>query len=201
LGGGPLTETLAALSPGDALLVEYSSREPIEMVAWGQILPAIGEEGVVVVDLFGVGELLLRKFMRRGDYSRVLELIGNVHVIKVGPGIVTYGEVLEDIVLSYDPHTFLRSYHSIMSKVSRLPKKPRYLVSFGLAQYIHFNPKEALKAILTAVGTIPAEDLIIINFVNADVIERAHLAILEELSTEVLEVVGGRLVPDGGGID
>ncbi|GAB6134589.1 DUF257 family protein [Thermococcus prieurii] len=195
-------DVLSFMTPGDVVLIEYQSREPIESLAWGELLPAINAGGVVVVDFFGMGEILLRKFMRRGDvdYSGVLELLKDLRVVRVGPGTVTYGEILEDVVPSYDPHTFLRSYHSIMSKISRLPQKPKYMVTFGLGHYIHFNPENAIKSILTAVSTIPAEDLIIINFVNADVIKRAHLAILEELSTAIVEVSGGefKVYKDGG---
>ncbi|WP_297467031.1 DUF257 family protein [Thermococcus sp.] len=198
-------DVLGLMTPGDVVLIEYHSREPIENVAWGELLPAISDDGIVVVDFFGMGEILLRKFMRRGDvdYSRVLELLKELKVVRVGPGTVTYGDILEDIVPSYDPHTFLRSYHSIMSKISRLPKKPRYLVTFGLANYIHFNPENAIKSILTAVSTIPAEDLIVINFVNSDVIKRSHLAMLEELSTAIVEVSDGtlRVYKDGGAGD
>ncbi|AHL23282.1 MULTISPECIES: DUF257 family protein [Thermococcus] len=195
-------DVLSFMTPGDVVLIEYQSREPIENLAWGELLPAINAGGVVVVDFFGMGEILLRKFMRRGDvdYSGVLELLKDLRVVRVGPGTVTYGEILEDVVPSYDPHTFLRSYHSIMSKISRLPQKPKYMVTFGLGHYIHFNPENAIKSILTAVSTIPAEDLVIINFVNADVIKRAHLAILEELSTAIVEVSGGefKVYKDGG---
>ncbi|WP_297550465.1 DUF257 family protein [Thermococcus sp.] len=195
-------DVLSFMAPGDVVLVEYRSREPIETLAWGELLPAIGEGGVVVVDFFGMGEILLRKFMRRGevDYSSIIELLRDLKVVRVGPGTVTYGEILEDVVPSYDPHTFLRSYHSIMSKISRLPQKPKYMVTFGLAHYIHFNPENAIKAILTAVSTIPAEDLVIINFINSEVIKRSRLAILEELSTAIVEVSEGniKIYKDGG---
>jgi len=195
-------DVLSFMTPGDVVLIEYQSREPIENLTWGELLPAIRTYGVVVADFFGIGEILLRKFMRRGDvdYSSVLELLKDLRVVRVGPGTVTYGEILEDVVPSYDPHTFLRDYHSIMSKISRLPQKPKYMVTFGLGHYIHFDPVNAIKSILTAVSTIPAEDLVIINFVNADVIKRAHLAILEELSTAIVEVSGGKfkVYKDGG---
>ncbi|WP_367883341.1 hypothetical protein [Thermococcus peptonophilus] len=58
----------------------------------------------------------------------------------MGPGTASYGEVLEDIVPTYEPQNFLRNYYSILSKISRLPRKPRYGIMFGLSHYIYFNP-------------------------------------------------------------
>jgi len=195
-------DALSHMTPGDVVLIEYQSQEPIENLAWGELLPAIASGGVIVVDFFGLGEILLRKFVRKKhvDYSATLEILKNLKVVKVGPGAVTYGEILEDVVPSYDSHQFLRNYHSIMSKISRLPQKPKYMVTFGLGHYIHFAPDDAVKAILTAVSTIPSEDLITINLINTDIIDHPHLAILEELSTAIVEVSKGefKVYKDGG---
>lgn len=69
---------------------------------------------------------------------------------------------------------------------------------FGLSHYIYFNPEKAIKSILTAVSTIPTEDIAIISFVNTSILNETHVGILEELSTKVAEVSGGKLTATGG---
>ncbi|WP_367883323.1 hypothetical protein [Thermococcus peptonophilus] len=51
---------------------------------------------------------------------------------------------------------------------------------------------------MTAVSTIPTEDIAIISFVNTSILNETHVGILEELSTKVAEVSGGKLTATGG---
>ncbi|WP_245250260.1 DUF257 family protein [Thermococcus stetteri] len=194
------TDFLTAVMPGDIVLIKYTSTEPVERVAWGEVIPSLHDHGIVSIDFWGIGEILVRKFAKTSgiEYTKILDVMREIKVIKVGPGAISYGEVLEDIVPTYEPQNFLRNYYSILSRVSRLPKKPRYVVMFGLSHYIYFNPEKALKSILTAVSTIPIEDIAIINFVNTSILKEEHIGILEELSTKIAEISGGRLVIGGG---
>jgi hypothetical protein len=181
---------------GDIILVEYTSNEPVENVSWGELIPSISNYGVVVADFYGIGEILLRKFIRRSgkEYTRVLDALRDIKVVKIGPGAVSYGELLVEISPTYDTQLFLKHYYSILSRISRLPQKPRYMVIFGLSHYIYFNPDSSLKSILTAVSAIPAEDLVKIAFVNREILQDAHISMLRELSTVVAEIRDGELV-------
>jgi len=189
---------------GDIVLVEYSSNYPVERLVWEDTVPLMKSSGeLVVCDFFGIGETFFRKYVRRlpgREYSRFIELLRGIKIVKVGPGTATYGEVIEELVPTYDPHIFLRNYHSIMGKVSRMPQKPKYFVSFGLGHYIHFNPDEAVKSLLTAITNIPMEDLLSVHFINTDILDRKHLAIMEELATFVIRASEGGLsvIKDGG---
>ena len=191
---------------GDIVLIEYSSTYPLEISAWGEVIPLLASEGLVVCDFFGVGEMFFRKYVRRlpgKAYSEFLELLRDIKIVKVGPGTATYGDIIEELVPTYDPHIFLRNYHSIMSKVSRMPQKPKYFVSFGLSHYIHFNPEEAIKSLLTAITNIPMEDLLGVHFVNKDIVKKEHLAMMEEIATFVIRVSreGVDVIKDGGAGD
>ncbi|WP_457742847.1 DUF257 family protein [Thermococcus sp.] len=189
---------LGKAAQGDTVLIEYSSLYPVETVAWGEVIPLlIRSGGLVVCDFFGIGDMLFRKHLRRlpgKKYSEFVELIKDVRVIKVGPGAGTYGETIDELVPTYDPHTFLRNYHAVMSKISRLPEKPKFFITFGLGHYVHFNPDDALKSILTGVGNIPMEDLISVHFVNGDILKSTNLAILEEIATFVMKLSRSGLI-------
>ncbi len=193
---------------GDIVLIEYSSTYPLEMLAWGEVIPLLMKSSgdLVVCDFFGTGEMFFRKYVRRlpgRAYSEFLELVKDIKIVKVGPGTATYGEIIEELVPTYDPHIFLRNYHSIMGKVSRMPQKPKYFVSFGLSHYIHFNPEEAIKSLLTAITNIPMEDLLGVHFVNKDILRKEHLAMMEEIATFVIRVSGEGMdvIKDGGAGD
>jgi len=189
---------------GDIVFVEYTSTYPLENLAWGTVIPLVKSSGdLVVCDFFGVGEMFFRKYIRRlpgKSYSGFLEILRGIRVVKVGPGATTYGEIIEELVPTYDPHIFLRNYHSIMGKVSRMPQKPKFFVTFGLSHYIHFNPEEAIKSLLTAITNIPMEDLLNVHFVNMDILKREHLAMMEEMATFVLRASEGgiEVIKDGG---
>lgn len=189
---------------GDVVIMEYSPRIPIERTAWGKVVPLLKANGnLVIVDFFGIGDALFRKYLRRlpgKDYSEFVEMVRDIGVIKVGPGATTYGEILDEFVPTYDPHIFLKNYYAVMSRITRLPQKPKYIVSFGLSHYVYFNPEGAVKSLTTAITNLPIEDMIGVHFLNTDVISRGELAIIEEAATFVLEISGEgfSVLKDGG---
>ncbi|WP_297421476.1 DUF257 family protein [Thermococcus sp.] len=198
---------LGKANRGDTVIVEYEPYYPVEDFSWGLLMPLLVEtDSVVVADFFGVGNLLLRNYARRvsgKEYSRLIGLVKSIKVVKVGPGLASYGELLMDISPSYEPGSFLKNYHTIISRVSRLPTKPEYLVTFGLGHYVHFGGDNAVKSLLTGVSTIPLEDWVGIHFVNEAVVRREHLAILEEMASMVFRLSsdGITILKGGGAID
>ena len=197
---------LGGANRGDIVIVEYEPYYPVEDFSWGLLMPALVESGTVVVDFFGVGNLLLRNYARRVSgrgYSRLIGLMKRIKVVKVGPGSASYGELLLEITPAYEPGPFLKNYHLIISRVSRLPSKPEYFITFGLGHYLHFGGDEAIKSILTGISTIPMEDWVGIHFVNEAVIRREHLAVLEEIASAVFRVSrdGITVLKEGGVVD
>ncbi len=198
---------LGKANRGDTVIAEYEPYYPVEDFSWGLLMPSLVEtDSVVVADFFGVGNLLLRNYARRvsgKEYSRLIGLMKSIKVVKVGPGLASYGELLMDISPSYEPGSFLKNYHTIISRVSRLPTKPEYLVTFGLGHYVHFGGDNAVKSLLTGVSTIPLEDWVGIHFVNEAVVRREHLAILEEMASMVFRLSsdGITILKGGGAID
>ncbi|ASJ05886.1 DUF257 family protein [Thermococcus pacificus] len=198
---------LGKANRGDSVLIEYESTYPVEGFSWGFLIPALLERnGVVVADFFGVGDLLFRNYIRRvsgREYSRTIELMRNIKVVKIGPGSASYGGVFEEITPTYEPSTFLKNYHTIISKMSRLPSKPEYVVTFGLGHYIHFGDDDAIRSLITAVSTIPTEDWVGVHFINEGVMRREHLAMLEGISSMVFHVSerGLKVKKEGESID
>ncbi len=198
---------LGKANRGDTVLIEYEPTYPVEEFSWGFLIPALlDRDGVVVADFFGVGDLLFRNYIRRvsgREYSRTIELMRKIKVVKIGPGSASYGGVVEEITPSYEPHALLKNYHTIISRMSRLPSKPEYFVTFGLGHYIHFGGDDAIRSLITAVSTIPMEDWVGIHFINEGVMRREHLAMMEEISSMVFHVSGNglKVKKEGGSID
>ncbi len=198
---------LGKANRGDTVIVEYEPYYPIEDFSWGLLMPSLVEmDSVVVADFFGIGNLLLRNYARRvsgREYSRLIGLMKSIKVVKVGPGSASYGELLLDISPAYEPGAFLRNYHTIISRISRLPSKPEYFVTFGLGHYLHFGGDNAVKSLLTGVSTIPLEDWVGIHFINEAVVKREHLAVLEEMASMVFKASRGGItvLKEGGVVD
>ena len=203
-GGDIVSRILACTGCGEFLLIEYEPTFNVEDFSWGLLMPALLREGpTVVADFFGVGDIMFRNYARRAsgrEYSRIIDLAGSVKVIKVGPGSASYGELIEELAPVYEAQTFLRNYHSLVGRVSRLPVKPRYLVTFGLGHYVHFGGDDAVLAILTAAGTLPFEDLVGVHLVNRDVMRRDHLAILEGMASVIFELTSEGVKMRKGGV-
>lgn len=202
---------LGRANSGDIVLIEYSPRYPIEEVSWGLVIPElIKTHNLVVADFFGVGNLLFKNYVRKltgRRYRELLEVIKRIKVVKIGPGSISYGDVIDEIVPTYDPQGFLKDYYSILNKVGRLPYKPDYFVSFGLAHYIHFNRELAIRSILTSLTTIPMEEWVDVHFINFEILDRETLAMLEEVASIIIRASeegietkkGGEAVDSRGG--
>ncbi len=197
------TYLLGKVKRGSVILVEYSPTYQMERFSWGFLLPILMERGeVVVVDFFGVGDIMFRNYIRGiggREYSKILELIKSLKIIKVGPGGCSYGGVIDDVVPTYDPQSALRSYYSMINKLVNSPTKPDYMVTFGLAMYLHFGGEGAIRSLLTWVTTLPVEDWAWVHLVNKGVLSEENLAILEELSSMVFQPSHGKVTVKKGG--
>ncbi len=195
---------LGKINRGDIMLIEYSSLYQIEKLAWGSIIPSLVQDSTLVVwDFFGVGNLLFKNYIRRCvkpiESVRLVEVLKKIKVVKIGPGTISYGEVIEEISPSYKSQEFIKNYYSTIQRMERLPLKPTHLVTFGISSYIAFGGEETIKNILMGLSTIPMEDWVTINFVNVDTIKRNHLAMLEEIATDVVFVSSEGIIVRKGG--
>ncbi|WP_461866453.1 DUF257 family protein [Thermococcus sp.] len=177
---------------GGIVLVEYPSNYPIEDFVWGTLLPTISEQEIIVDDFLGIGDLTFRNYLRKESgkgYKTVLDTIKNIKIIKIGPGRGSYGNVINEIPLTYDTQEFMDRYYNCLKRLVVEFGKPAYFLTFGLAEYLYFGGEKAIRTILTLQSVLPIEDWTSIYFINKDLIDRNHLAILEEISSSVLEIL------------
>lgn len=182
------------LKSGDSLLIEYPGGYPIEDLLWGQVMPVILKKGTVLVDdFFGVGDVMFRNYVRKlpaSKYKTLLKGLKNISVIKIGPGRVSYGKILIQMPLTYDSEAFLDSYYGAIRKSLLTQDKPLYFVSIGISEYIYFGKEEALQTLLVTRSSLPIEDWASVYLLNTDLVNGSALALMEELSSWVLEVGG-----------
>ncbi len=177
---------------GSNVLVEYPSNYPIEDFVWGRFIPAIPkEEQVIVDDFLGVGDLTFRNYLRKESgkrYKALIDAIRNIKIIKIGPGRGSYGNVINEIPPVYDAQEFLDRYYGCLKRLVTEFGKPAYFLTFGLAEYLYFGGEKAIRTILTLQSVLPIEDWTSIYFINRTLIDAKHLAMLEEISSSVLEI-------------
>ncbi len=197
------TYLLGRARRGDMIILEYPSTYPMERFSWGVLIPALmGKRNVVVVDFFGIGDVMFRNYVRGisgGEYSKTLEMIKELKVIKVGPGGGSCGEVIDEIVPTYEPQSALKSYHSVINRLVNSPTKPDYMVTFGLAMYLRFGGDGAIRSLLTGLSTLPVEDWAWVHLVNRNALPDETMAIIEEVSSMIFELSGDEVTVKKGG--
>lgn len=185
---------------GDIVLIKYFFNVFVEKIVWGEIIFFIYDYGIVLIDFWGIGDIFMRKFVKISgvEYMKIFDVIREIKIIKIGFGVVLYGEVFEDIVFMYELQNFLRNYYFIFSRIFRFFWKFKYVVVFGFFYYIYFNFEKVLKLILIVVGIILVGDFVIISFVNISILNEVYIGIFEEFSIKVVEVFGGKIIVVGG---
>ncbi|NJE08060.1 biotin synthase [Thermococcus sp. M39] len=177
---------------GDIVLIEYPSAYPFEDLVWGKIIPEISQDNQIVIDdFFGIGDLSFRNYIRKvspKQYKKIIEITKHINVIKIGPGRASYGSIIDEIPLTYEISEFMKNYYDAIRKALVDSIKPLYFLSFGLAEYFYFGKEKALQAILFSRSNLPVEDWTSIYLINKDVIEKPHLAILEDISAWILDI-------------
>lgn len=186
--------------PGEVMLIEYSSTEFIEHLIWGKILPELSERGeVVVIDFYGIGDVFFRNYEKKAgseDYLRILDIINRTKVIKIGTGSSSFGELIETFPISESSRDFLKKYYTAMNRIKNLPRKPEYVLVLGLSEYFHLHDEPSkLRNFLLAFSTIPVYDWKILSFINVEIIRPEILSLLEEVSSAVFVVSGGKITP------
>jgi hypothetical protein len=188
---------LASLQPGDRVLLEYGSLEGVEALLWGKLIPElIRESTVLAVDIYGVGDMLFRNYIRGAKISEYKSLIHakkRIYVFKLGSGNPSYGLLVGDDKLYTKADDFLKTYHWMIRKALNLPEKPKFLVVFGVSEFFLFHERNALKNVLQATTAIPVEDWVTFIPLNISAVDRELTAVLEELSTHVVLLEGGEL--------
>ncbi|AIF68484.1 hypothetical protein PAP_00185 [Palaeococcus pacificus DY20341] len=179
---------------GDVLLIEYPSNYPIEDLVWGEIIPEIAESSLVLIDdFFGVGDLMFRNYVRKlspSEYKRFFKIVKKIKVVKIGPGRASYGEIINEIPVSYDTHDFLNNYYMSINKVAKTQTKPLYFISIGISEYLYFGKEKALQTLLITRSYLPIEDWASIYLINKDMLGKEAVALLEELASWVVDISG-----------
>lgn len=192
--GSQLEEFLKRkIREGDIVLIEYPSRYPVEELVWGKIIPQLSYSNQIIIDdFFGIGDLTFRSYIRTvppKEYKELIEIVKNLKVIKIGPGMGSYGTIIDEVPLTYEVPEFMKNYYDAIRKASSGAIKPVYFITFGLAEYLYFGKEKGLQVILFSRSNLPVEDWISIYFINKDAIQKEVLAILEEISPWIVDVV------------
>ncbi|WP_456366214.1 DUF257 family protein [Thermococcus sp.] len=185
---------LGILEPGDRALIEYDPKAPVELLLWRDVVPQIVDESsLLVVDWYGIGDVLFRNYLRKApgkEYQFLIEAKKKVYVFKVGPGHPSYGQKIGEEKVYTDPEDFMRAYYWMIRKAVNLPQKPRHLLILGLAEYVYFAGPQGLQNIIQVTSAIPVEDWITIVPVNRRVLSAAELGILEDIASHIAEFSG-----------
>ncbi|MDV3104743.1 hypothetical protein [Thermococcus waiotapuensis] len=194
---------LSLLQPGDRVLIEYNPLARIENLVWRKVIPELISDGpLMVVDMYGIGGVLFRNYLRNAspsEYRPLIKAKGKIYVFKLGPGNPGYGNVVGEDKIPENSDEFLKVQYWAIRKALNFPEKPRFMVTFGLSEFLLFRGKEGAKDFLHATVAIPVEDWAIITFLNISSVEREVVAVLEELSTHVLLLDGETLKVLKGG--
>ncbi|CAB49351.1 DUF257 family protein [Pyrococcus abyssi] len=176
---------------GDVVVIEYPSTFPVHEFLWDELIPTLIDEFEIVIDdFFGIGDVLFRTFLRRvppKEYSEIMErIIGKVKVIKIGPGKVSYSNVIEEIPLTYDLSEFIKLYYPGIREVIAKASRRVIFITVGLAEYLYFGGDNALQTILLSRSILPIEDWTSVYLVNVNLAPEKSIAALEEISPLVI---------------
>ncbi|AMM54332.1 DUF257 family protein [Pyrococcus kukulkanii] len=176
---------------GDIAIIEYPSTFPAHELLWDNLVMSfIKEFEVVIDDFFGVGDILFRTYIRRVSpekYKRVMEsIVGNVKAVKIGPGKISYSEIVEEIPLTYDLSEFIKLYYPGIREILAKSSKRVIFITVGLAEYLYFGGERALETILLSRSVLPIEDWTSIYLLNLDLAPEKSVAALEEISPLVI---------------
>ncbi|WP_048058196.1 DUF257 family protein [Pyrococcus yayanosii] len=175
---------------GDVVLIEYPSTFPSHRLLWETLIPELAEGfDIVIDDFFGVGDLLFRAYIRRitaEEYKKIMDIVGSVKVVKIGPGKVSYGRLVEEIPLTYDVSEFIKLYYPSIRKVISKASKKVVFITVGLSEYLYFGGDKALQTILFSRSSLPIEDWTSIYLLNTSLVPAQALAALEEISPLII---------------
>ncbi|AFK23353.1 DUF257 family protein [Pyrococcus sp. ST04] len=194
---------LDEIKNGDVAIIEYPSTFPVHELLWDNlILNFIEEFEVVIDDFFGIGDIMFRTYIRRVSpekYKMIMEnVVGNVKAVKIGPGKVSYSEVIEEIPLTYDLSEFIKLYYPGIREILAKSSKKVIFLTVGLAEYLYFGREKALETIILSRSVLPIEDWTSVYLLNIDLAPEKSVAALEEISPLVIYVSNkGILVKKG----
>ncbi|ASJ16114.1 biotin synthase [Thermococcus chitonophagus] len=176
---------------GDVAIIEYPSTFPVHDLLWDSlVMNFIREFEVVIDDFFGIGDVLFRTYIRRISHDRYREVmekvVGKVKAVKIGPGKISYSEIVEEIPLTYDLSEFIKLYYPGIREILAKSSKRVIFITVGLAEYLHFGGEKALETILLSRSVLPIEDWTSIYLINLDLAPEKSVAALEEISPLVI---------------
>ncbi|NJF24356.1 hypothetical protein [Thermococcus sp. Bubb.Bath] len=198
---------LALLQPGDRVIIEYEPLSDGERVIWGEIISAMIQEGdIAVIDIYGVGDIMFRNYVRLAPsrkYRKFIEGKKHIHVFKVGPGNPSYGEIIGEEKVYSRTENFMKAYYWMMRRALSVPRRPRYLVIFGISEYLHFTGDSGLYNLLYVISSLPVEDFVTIVPLDIKAVDPKVLAVVENMASHVISLTDGslRVLKGGSGVE
>ena len=183
-------ESIRGLKPGEAVVVEYASRDPVHLAVSLPLMMA--GEGMKVV----VNDILDQLHVIRAH----LEILGiptgwinDLPVIKFG-GTIPVGNVIKRISILKPAPVWSREYEEALASIPGV----KIVVTLGIEKMINVKSDIPASTVCRTTGatSLGAEDRIKVTFVNRDLLDEGTLEDIRELATRVfrLKFQEGRMI-------
>ncbi|WP_167894160.1 DUF257 family protein [Thermococcus sp. M36] len=183
-------ESIRGIEPGEAVVVEYTSRDPVHLAVSLPLMMAEGGVKVVVNDVLDQLHVIrahLRILGIRTDW------MDSLPVIKFG-GTLPVGNVIKRISILKPAPVWSREYENTLASIPGL----KLIVTLGIEKMINVRSDLPASTVCRTTGasSLGAEDKIKVTFVNKDLLGESTLEDIRELATRVfrLEFQDARLI-------
>ncbi|ASJ12861.1 DUF257 family protein [Thermococcus thioreducens] len=183
-------ESIRNIRPGEAVVVEYASRDPIHLAVSLPLLMAREGMKVVVSDVLDQLHVIRAHLEIMGIPAGWIE---DLPVIKFG-GTIPVGNVLRRISILKPAPVWSREYEDALASIPGL----KMIIMLGIEKMINVRSDLPASTVWRTTGapSLGAEDRIKVTFVNRDLLEESTLEDIRELATRVfrLEFKDSRLI-------
>ncbi|ASJ13735.1 DUF257 family protein [Thermococcus radiotolerans] len=183
-------ESIGLLQPGEVVVVEYDSLAPVHLAASIALLDLSGERHIIVNDIFDQLHVIRAHLSIIGVDTGWMD---EIPVIKFG-GVLHTGNVIKRISVLKAASIWHREYLEALEASRGL----KFVVTLGLEKLITVKtdiPSASMCRMCMA-SSMGSEDVIMMAFVNREMLPESALEDIRELASRVFELSfrDGRLV-------
>ncbi|NJE61116.1 hypothetical protein E3E51_05040 [Thermococcus sp. 21S7] len=186
LGDESLVEYLRSIKPGEDILIEYTSREPVHILLH-LILKCLRKNGLPVVIVDELDQLhVFRTHMKLADVDT--ELIDTANVIKIG-GLLKTGNVLGRVDLSKEFPIRKKHYEEALRKVNT-DYTIRIVLGFDKVLAMHEGERRELESLFGYMirPYLGDERRTTVYFINTELFSERTLKEFREHASRVFNV-------------
>ncbi len=173
-------ESIKRIQPGELVVVEYSSLDPVHLVVLLIILSRRDEMNVIVSDIFDQLHVVLSHLKIMGIQTG---WVNEIPVIKFG-GIMPRGSVIRRISLLDTPFVWHMEYMEAVKTIQGM----KLVVTLGFEKLITIKPEIPASTVCRLLLTSCPDDEIKIVFVNRDMLTESILEDIREPATRVFRL-------------